>query len=56
MTAKSHPAAPLLNRKAIKELLAQPTGNVSSLSSRASLERTRSISAWVKDYAVDIAM
>jgi asparagine synthase (glutamine-hydrolysing) len=49
---RSHPAAPLLNRKAIEELLARPVGNTSTLAGRAGLERARSISSWVKDYGV----
>jgi asparagine synthase (glutamine-hydrolysing) len=48
----SHPAAALLNKNAIEDMLARPLGNVSSLPDRAGLERARSISAWVKDYAV----
>jgi asparagine synthase (glutamine-hydrolysing) len=49
---RSHPAASLLNRKAIKNMLARPVGNTSSLTDRAGLERARSISSWVKDYGV----
>jgi asparagine synthase (glutamine-hydrolysing) len=49
---RSHPATSLLNRKAIKDLLARPLGTTSSLPERAGLERARSISAWVKDYGV----
>ena len=49
---QSHPATPLLNPKVIKDLLKQPLGATSSLPDRAGLERTRSISAWVKDYGV----
>jgi asparagine synthase (glutamine-hydrolysing) len=49
---RSHPATSLLNRKVIKDLLARPLGTTSSLPERASLERARSISAWVKDYGV----
>ena len=49
---RSHPAASLLNRKAIKDMLARPVGNTSSLTDRAGLERARSISSWVKDYGV----
>jgi asparagine synthase (glutamine-hydrolysing) len=49
---RSHPAANLLNRKAMKDILARPLGNASSLPQRAGLERARSISAWVKDYGV----
>jgi hypothetical protein len=33
-------------------MLARPVGNVSSLPDRSGLERARSISSWVKDYAV----
>jgi asparagine synthase (glutamine-hydrolysing) len=49
---RSHPATYLLNRKAMKDMLAQPLGNASSLPQRAGLERARSISAWVKDYGI----
>jgi asparagine synthase (glutamine-hydrolysing) len=49
---RSHPATYLLNRKAMKDILARPLGNASSLPQRAGLERARSISAWVKDYGV----
>jgi asparagine synthase (glutamine-hydrolysing) len=49
---RSHPAASLLNTKAIEDMLARPLGNVSSLPDRAGLERARSITSWVKDYAV----
>jgi asparagine synthase (glutamine-hydrolysing) len=49
---RSHPARSLLNRKVIKDLVARPLGTTSSLPERASLERARSISAWVKDYTV----
>jgi asparagine synthase (glutamine-hydrolysing) len=49
---RSHPAAPLLNRRAIEEMLARPAAATSSLAGRAGLERARSISTWVKDYGV----
>jgi asparagine synthase (glutamine-hydrolysing) len=49
---RSHPATPLLNRKVIEDILARPLGNSSSLAERASLERARSISAWVKDFSI----
>ncbi|MEA2782618.1 MAG: hypothetical protein QOK29_4162 [Rhodospirillaceae bacterium] len=49
---RSHPAAPLLNRKVLEDMLARPLGTSSSLAGRAGLERARSISAWVKDYGV----
>jgi asparagine synthase (glutamine-hydrolysing) len=49
---RSHPAASLLNRKVIEDLLARPLGTTSSLPERAGLERARSISAWVEDYGV----
>jgi len=49
---RSHPAAPLLNRKVLEDMLARPVGATSSLPERAGLERARSISAWVKDYGV----
>ena len=49
---RCHPATSLLNRKAIEDRLARPLGTASSLAGRASLERVRSISAWVKDYGV----
>ena len=49
---RSHPAASLLNRKVIEDILAQPLGSTSSLPERAGLERARSIGAWVKDYGV----
>jgi asparagine synthase (glutamine-hydrolysing) len=48
----SHPAASLLNRTAIEEMLARPLGTTSSLRDRAGLERARSISSWVKEYGV----
>jgi asparagine synthase (glutamine-hydrolysing) len=51
---RSLPAASLLNRKAIKDMLARPVGNTSSLTDRAGLERARSISSWVKDYGVQL--
>ena len=51
---RSHPAAGLLNRRAVEEILVRPAGNTSSLAKRAGLERVRSISAWVKDYAVEL--
>ena len=47
-----HPATPLLNRKAIEDMLARPLRTSSSLPDRAGLERARSIGAWVKDYEV----
>ena len=47
-----HPATALLNRNAIKDLLARPLATTSSLVDRAGLERVRSISAWVNDYGV----
>ena len=50
---RSHPAAGLLNRRAVEEILVRPAGNTSSLAKRAGLERVRSIGAWVKDYAVE---
>jgi asparagine synthase (glutamine-hydrolysing) len=49
---RSHPATSLLNRKGIEDLLARPLGTTSSLAERAGLERARSISARVKDYAI----
>ena len=49
---QSHPATPLLNRKVIEDMLARPLGTTSSLAERASLERARSIGAWMKDYGV----
>nr|WP_151119391.1 asparagine synthase (glutamine-hydrolyzing) [Hypericibacter adhaerens] len=51
---RSHPAAPLFDRAAIRGLLAQPLGNSSSLPGRAGLERARSIGAWVKAYDVQL--
>jgi asparagine synthase (glutamine-hydrolysing) len=54
MEDRSHPAAPLLNRRAIEQLLRQPLGNSSSLVQRAGLERVRSISAWVKDHGIAV--
>ena len=53
---RSHPAASLFNRKAIEELLARPARATSSLAERGGLERARSISAWVKDYGLILAM
>jgi asparagine synthase (glutamine-hydrolysing) len=47
-----HPAHPLLQRQAIEELLARPLGATSALSERIDLERVRSVSTWIKDYAV----
>ena len=49
---QAHPAASLLNKEAIEDLLAQPLGATSSLRDRAGLERVRSIGSWVKDYGV----
>jgi asparagine synthase (glutamine-hydrolysing) len=49
---RSHPAMPLLNRKRIEDMLAEPLGTSSSLFERAGFERVRSISDWVKDYGV----
>jgi asparagine synthase (glutamine-hydrolysing) len=53
---RSHPAAGLLNRRAVEEILVRPAGNTSSLAKRAGLERVRSLSAWVKDYAVEFSI
>ena len=47
---RSHPTAPLLDKTAIKELLARPLGNTSSVVQRAGLEHARSLGAWVKEY------
>src|SRR5262245_40942052 len=47
-----HPAASLLSRTVIEDMLARPLGNTSSLPNRTGLERVRSISSWVKDYGV----
>jgi asparagine synthase (glutamine-hydrolysing) len=49
---RSHPAAPLLNRRMIEGMLLRPLGTTSSLAERAGLERARSIGAWLKDYDV----
>jgi hypothetical protein len=49
---QSHPASDLLDRKAIKGMLARPVGNTSSIAQRAGLERARSIGHWVKDHGV----
>ena len=49
---RSHPAASLLNRKVIEDLLSRPLRNTSSLPERAGLERARSVCTWVKDYGV----
>ncbi len=49
---QSHPATPFLDRKVIEDMLARPLGTTSSLTERASLERARSIGAWMKDYGV----
>ena len=49
---RSHPASDLLNRKAVKGMLARPIGNTSSVPQRAGLERARSIGRWIKDYNV----
>jgi asparagine synthase (glutamine-hydrolysing) len=51
---RSHPGAPLLNRKALEDMLDRPLRNTSSLSERAGFERARSIGAWVKDYGVEL--
>jgi asparagine synthase (glutamine-hydrolysing) len=51
---RSHPAAPLLNRKALEDMLDRPLRNTSSLPDRAGFERARSIGAWVKDYGVEL--
>lgn len=53
---RSHPAAELLNRKAIDQILRQPLGNTSSLAQRAGLERARSLSAWVKDHGINVEL
>jgi asparagine synthase (glutamine-hydrolysing) len=49
---RSHPAASLLNRKVIEDMVARPLRNTSSPPERAGLERALSISTWVKDYGV----
>jgi asparagine synthase (glutamine-hydrolysing) len=51
---RSHPATPLFNRKVIEEILARPLQTTSSISDRSGLERVRSVSAWVKDYGVEL--
>jgi asparagine synthase (glutamine-hydrolysing) len=51
---RSHPATSSLNRKVIEDMLARPVGATSSLPERAGLERARSISAWVKEYGVEL--
>jgi asparagine synthase (glutamine-hydrolysing) len=48
----AHPAASLLNRKVIEDMLARPLGTSSPHHERAGLERARSISAWVRDHGV----
>jgi asparagine synthase (glutamine-hydrolysing) len=53
---RSHPAAPLLNRKVLDGMLVRPLGNTSTLADRAGLERARSIGAWVKDYGVELSL
>jgi asparagine synthase (glutamine-hydrolysing) len=53
---RSHPAAPLLNRKVLEDMLARPLGTSSPHHERAGLERARSISAWVKDYGVVLGL
>jgi hypothetical protein len=53
---RSHPAAFLLNRKVIEDMLARPKRTTSSLPERAGLERACSISAWVKDDGVVLDM
>ena len=52
---RSHPAAHLFNKRAIEDLLARPQQARSSLAGRASLERVRSIGAWMKDYGVALS-
>ena len=49
---QSHPAASLLNKNVIEDMLERPLGTNSTLPERAGLERVRSISAWMKDYGV----
>jgi asparagine synthase (glutamine-hydrolysing) len=49
---QAHPAASLLNKNVIEDMLERPLGTTSTLPQRAGLERVRSISAWVKDYGV----
>lgn len=49
---QGHPAASLLNKNAIEDILERPVGTTSTLPQRAGLERVRSISAWVKDHGV----
>jgi asparagine synthase (glutamine-hydrolysing) len=51
---QAHPAASLLNKNAIEDMLERPLGATSTLPQRAGLERVRSISAWVKDYGVHV--
>jgi asparagine synthase (glutamine-hydrolysing) len=53
---RSHPARPLLNKTELEDMLRQPLGNTSSLAGRAALDRARSISAWVKDAGVSLAL
>src|SRR5262245_29656548 len=47
---RSHPAAYLLNREVVENMLREPVGASSSRSGRGGLEQVRSLSAWVKDY------
>jgi asparagine synthase (glutamine-hydrolysing) len=51
----AHPATPLLDRAAIKKILARPVANSSLLNERGGLERVRSLGTWFKDYQVSLA-
>jgi hypothetical protein len=53
---RSHPAATLLNRKAIEDMLARPAGATSSVAEHIGLERARWIRAWMTDYGVILDM
>ena len=51
---RSHPAAPLFDRSAIKDILARPLGETSTVFDRAGLERVLSLSHWIKDHEVTL--
>jgi asparagine synthase (glutamine-hydrolysing) len=51
---QSHPAASLLNKNVIEDVLERPLGTNSTLHERAGLERVRSLNAWLKDYSVTL--
>jgi asparagine synthase (glutamine-hydrolysing) len=51
---RTHPARSLFNIKRVGELLERPLQQSSSAHDRAGLERVRTISAWVREYGVEL--